>query len=272
MTEITSSTATGPMSEPRHPANDDAAPLAIELRPGVVFPDWTAVTSETARQALDAILRVFGVASGWKEYSADEDRVRTAVLASYGERGRVPTVAELAADLSLAEDAVREGLGRLRQRDMVVLDGISGEVSGAYPFTERDTGHRVVLGETTLNAMCAVDALGAGAMFGRDTFIRSSCRECGREIVVTTRDDGRALATVWPAETVVWIGIQYQDQAATSLCAVIAFFCSDGHLEAWREGNRELKGYRLSVDEGMQTGRAIFTPFLAPARGPGPAA
>lgn len=265
MTEITPSTATGPMPEPGPPANDDAAPLAIELRPGVVFPDWSAVSSETARQALDAIFEAFGVANGWNDYSAEEDSVRTAVLRSYGARGRAPTVAELAADTGLPEEAVREGLGRLRERDMVVLDGISGEVSGAYPFTENDTGHRVVLGEQTLNAMCAVDALGAGAMFGRDATVHSSCRHCGAEVRVSTRDGGRALATLAPADTVVWTGIQYEDQAATSLCTVIAFFCSDRHLEAWREGNRELKGYRMSVDEGLQTGRAIFTPFLAPA-------
>ena len=113
------------------------------------------------------------------------------MLASYGERGRAPAVAELAVDTGLAEDAVREGLGRLRQRDMVVLDAESGEVSGAYPFTERDTGHRVALGEKTLNAMCAVDALGAGAMFGHDAVIHSSCRHCGREVRGSTRGQGR---------------------------------------------------------------------------------
>jgi hypothetical protein len=265
MSEITSSLMTGSAPGPDHPASDEAAPLAIELRPGVVFPDWSAVTSETSRQALDAIFEVFGVAQGWTDYTTAEDRVRAAVLRSYGDRGRAPSVAELAADSGLPEVAVRDALGRLRGRDMVVLDGASGEVAGAYPFTERDTGHRVRLDGRTLNAMCAVDALGAGAMFGRDSVIQSSCRQCARKIAITTGEEGAALATVVPAETVVWTGIQYQDQAATTLCTVIAFFCSDAHLEAWHSENPGLKGYRMTVDEGMQTGKAIFTPFLAPA-------
>ena len=62
-------------------------------------------------------------------------------------------------------------------------------------------------------------------------------------------------------------GVAYADGcAATSLCTVRAFFCSDEHLASWRETEHpDGKGFRLSMDEGLQTGVAIFAPLLAPA-------
>ena len=70
-----------------------------------------------------------------------------------------------------------------------------------------------------------------------------------------------------PSGAVVWSGIQYFNGcAAESLCTVMAFFCSDGHLESWRDANHpDVKGFKLSMDEGLQVGKAIFMPMLATA-------
>lgn len=70
-----------------------------------------------------------------------------------------------------------------------------------------------------------------------------------------------------PPSAIVWSGIKYEDDcAATSLCAVLTFFCSDGHLESWRHTNEpDTLGFRLSMHEALQVGRAIFTPLLATA-------
>jgi hypothetical protein len=71
---------------------------------------------------------------------------------------------------------------------------------------------------------------------------------------------------VSPSGAIVWSGIDYADQcSATSLCTVLAFFCCDEHLRSWREANREVKGFRLSMVEGFQVGRAIFMDLLASA-------
>ena len=104
-------------------------------------------------------------------------------------------------------------------------------------------------------------------MFGKDVDVESSCRACGAEIQASTRGDGRALAAVSPDSAVVWSGIEYEDGcAATSLCTVIAFFCTDRCLESWRDREHpDTKGYRLSIDEAMQAGLAIFSPMLKPA-------
>ncbi len=233
------------------------------IKPGVTFPDWSVVESPVARDALLAIFEVFDMDRVWHGYTAAEDTVRTAVLSHYRRNGKAPTIAELTALCDMAEDQIAASLQDLKARDLVVLDDTQRRLTGAYPFTERNTGHRVKLGDTSVNAMCAIDALGAGAMVGSDTRIESSCRHCTTPIRITTRRNGHAIGQVSPAETVAWTGIQYEGQAATSLCTVTAFFCCDAHLDAWRADNRQDRGYRMSVDQGMQTGMAIFKPFLA---------
>jgi mercuric reductase len=138
-------------------------------------------------------------------------------------------------------------------------------IVGAYPLTDRITDHEVRISGTTVHAMCAVDALGVGAMFREDVEISSSCRHCRTPIAITTRGGGKALETFTPSGTIVWSGIRKSEGcAADTLCNVIAFFCSDEHLDAWRRENHpDIEGYRLSLDEALQVGRAIFAPSLA---------
>lgn len=78
---------------------------------------------------------------------------------------------------------------------------------------------------------------------------------------------GTALASYSPQRTVVWTGLRYADNcAASSLCTVMAFFCSDEHLEEWRIANHpDIQGHRLSMEEAHELGMAIFGPMLRAA-------
>lgn len=244
-------------------ASESAALPSYDVRPGVTVPDWSVVASPVAREVLLAMVRSEHVLNRWGGYGPAADRVRTALLQLYAEKGRAPTPGALAARAGLTETAVRPLLGNLRHRDLVVLDG--ERIVGAYPFTDRDTGHHVDLNGRTLNAMCAVDALGIGAMCGRDIAIASRCRHCGAPIRITTRDAGRALEGVERGTTVVWLSVRYERKcAANSLCAATAFFCTDDHLAVWRRQRpSDEPGFRLSIDEALEVGRAIFGPSLA---------
>lgn len=242
--------------------------FAVYIRPGVVFPDWSVVRSKKAETALGAILEVLGVERRWGAgYEESVDVVRRAVLKHYVHDGHAPSVAQLTAITNMEPERLQDVLRQLEGRDLIVLDESGGVIAGAYPFTERDTGHRIILGRRTLNAMCAIDALGVGAMVGRDIVIESSCRSCGAPIHIETQDDGTALKVCRPENAIVWSGIAYDDGcAATSLCTVMAFFCSNEHLESWGESNSSgVPGFRLSMDEAQQVGMAIFVPMLAPA-------
>jgi len=235
----------------------------IEIRPGVVFPDWFVIGSPQARDALVAILAAFRADACWRDYSADEDKVRSIVIRQYPRTGHSPSLSELKSATGMADDALKSVLLRLRQRDLVVMD--DERIVGAYPLTDRITDHEVRIAGKTVHAMCAVDALGIGDMFGEDIEISSSCRHCRAPITVTTRGAGTALETFAPPGTIVWSGIRNSDGcAADTLCTIIAFFCSDEHLDAWRRANYpHIEGYRLSLDEALQVGRAIFAPSLA---------
>ena len=237
----------------------------IALPRSVTFPNWPAVRSENAREALDAIFEAFGVKECWSGMEDTEDDVRRAILDHYGKTGHAPSLSQLADISGLETGDLSNLVNKLKGRDLLVLDEKGEAIIGSYPFTERDTGHRVHLNDVPLNAMCAIDALGAPAMYETDAVIESSCRECGKPVRVTTRRGGHELAEVSPSEAVVWSGIRYQDNcAADSLCTVIAFFCSDRHLEAWRAANHlDIMGFKLSMDEAMQAGKAIFMPMLA---------
>lgn len=240
-----------------------AALSSYAVRPGVTFPDWSVVESSDVKQALLAMVGSDHVLTRWSGYDPGTDRVRIALLQLYAEDGRAPAIRALAERAGLSEMAIRPLLEELRRRDLVVLDG--ERIVGAYPFTDQDTGHRVTLDGRVLNAMCAVDALGIGAMTDQDITIVSQCRHCDTPIRIATRGRGRALADIEPPTAVMWQSVRYEGAcAASSLCATTAFFCSDDHLSAWRRGRPASEpGFRLSIEEGLEAGRALFGPSLA---------
>ena len=247
--------------------NAPAGRPEIAIRPGVTTPDWSAVTSGTVRDALRATFETCDWEDRWAGLDEAQDRTRRAILEAYPRIGHAPSIDDLALSTGFAPDQVRVLIAKLKARDMVVLNRDGTALAGAYPFIDRATEHRMKVGEIALHAMCAIDALGTGAMLGTDIVIESACRSCGAPIHIETRDQGAALADHSPRSAVVWTGIQYADRcAADSLCTVMAFFCSDGHLESWRDDQKpSANGFRLSLDEGLQMGRAIFMPLLAAA-------
>ncbi len=233
------------------------------LRPGVTVPDWSVVASSRAREALQTLLRSEHLLHRWGGYADQADRVRSAVLQLYAENGRAPSIGAVSERSGIGAPAVRALLDELGARDLVVLDG--RRIIGAYPFTDADTGHRVTWDGHAANAMCAVDALGIGSMLGRETAIASHCRHCEAPIRIATRDDGRQLGLAEPETAVVWLSARYEGCcASTSLCRETAFFCSDAHLAASRnQSGSDVSGWRLTIDEALQVGGAIFGPSLA---------
>lgn len=232
---------------------------------GTVIPDWSVIESARAGYVLAAIAELLFPESRFADFDDRENRVRQAILRHYGAHGRAPSRRDLAGACALTDAALDRLLARLAARDLIVIEAAGGAITGAYPFTDRDTGHRVWLDGVSVNAMCAIDALGAGAMVGREAKIESACRHCGGPIVIQTARRGRALDLVTPPETVVWCGRGYDGCAATSLCLSLLFFCGEAHLNAWRTAHPGPGGSRLSPEEALQVGRALFANALSPA-------
>lgn len=243
--------------------------LHFEIRPGVLFPDWRKVRSQAAAWTISHLFKTIGIERRWRDYNERHDQVRTAILAGFAKTGHAPSLTQLAESTGLASDTVQGVLQDLKRRDLVVLDAAQTRVLAAYPFAEKETGHRVRSKTGWVNALCAVDALGVGGMLGENTAIRSVCRQCRAPIRIETSNQGAVLTFCDPPSTVVWIGDWYADGCgATSLCTTIAFFCSDSHLGQSRAAARHgTGGRRLSIEEAHQVGLALFGPMLTPGIG-----
>lgn len=239
---------------------------SVQLRPGVFRPDWTAVTAQAARQALLArgASRSSLVGAWAKPLEPRADLLWRAAVRGFAANGRSPAIAELAAQTGLMGEQARALLRSLAERDLLGLTADGEAVVYAYPFTGHWTSHVVQLDGRRLNALCAVDALGVGAMCQSDIVIDSACQHCGAAIRIDTLDRGLQIASASPQTAVVWYDFSYCCSAATSCCPNIAFFCSDEHVSAWRgSGAATQAGQRLTLPEALEVGRALFGPVLA---------
>lgn len=154
-------------------------------------------------------------------------------------------------------------LNQLQIRDLIGLEPGTGVIRYAYPFTQAETGHCIEVGGRTLRALCAIDALGAGAMSRTDVSVESSCRLCGERVHVTTAGEGSVVRSATPDSVVVWYDFAYDGSAADSCCPTIAFFCSNEHLRRWLDDKMQHhKGIILTVNEALEVGRAVFSPVL----------
>lgn len=238
---------------------------AVEIRPGVLRPDWSVVTTRAARQAL--LGRVAGRSALIEHWSqpldADADRVWQTLLRMFVRDGWPPRLAEIAIESKLPWDSVTAILHELERRDLIGLKTGTEVIRFAYPWSTSPSGHRVAIGAHALWALCAIDALAAARMYRTDASIDSACIYCATRIYVATALRGRALRTMSPPDAVVWYGLAFAGCAAASCCPSIVFLCSDAHLEAWLSSRSPRpEGVRLSMVEALEVGGAIFGPVL----------
>jgi Alkylmercury lyase len=168
----------------------------------------------------------------------------------------------------LAEKARRLGLepgaalARLACEDLVHADE-GGGVLVAYPFSARPRGHRVTIdGGATVEAMCAIDALGIAAMLDKPVEIVSHDPITGNEISlrVSPREDTR-----WNPETaVVLVGSSRCDGGPSycGCCDVLNFFETAATAEQYLHEHDAVAGMPVSIPEAIDAGRAIFADVL----------
>jgi Alkylmercury lyase len=224
-------------------------------------PNWTVVAAPAAKQALDSIIGHCKHQSRAERLTSEAEAVLAAILAHYGTKGCPPSLSEIAGVTATTTASVRECLDLLRQLDFVIIDPDSMAIRGAYPFTERATPHKVTFRRTgtTLMAMCAIDALGAGAMCRENAVITSTCGLCGLSISSHVEDSGMTLSALRPSSSVIWAGLGlWGECAADTVCTEFLFFCCDDHLRRWQALGDRSQGHRLSAEEAFQVGKALF--------------
>jgi hypothetical protein len=118
---------------------------------------------------------------------ADLD-VRRQTYALVVELGRPPLAAEVAERLDTDVRGLRSAWQRLHDAHALVLDGETGEIRMANPFSAIATPHRVHAAGREWYANCAWDAFGVCAALGVDGVVSTACPDCAHEISVEVRD------------------------------------------------------------------------------------
>lgn len=153
-------------------------------------------------------------------------------------------------------------LAALSREDLVHADE-RGEIVVAYPFSGRQSAHRVRFpGGHQAYAMCALDALGIAPMFEEPIEVESRDPLSGEEVHVQVAPDGTA---AWsPQAAVVVTGaIRRGDDAWGGCCPVLNFFASRGNAERWLDAHPQVRGHPITLSEVAAAGKVIFGDVFA---------
>jgi hypothetical protein len=120
----------------------------------------------------------------WSRLTADENRLRSALLKCLVDTGAPVAFAEVGAALSWPPEQTAAAAAGIINNKMVVLDA-DARVQFAYPVSTAATSHKVALADgRTLYAMCAIDALGCCFTFDQPVTVESACQICGKPLRV----------------------------------------------------------------------------------------
>jgi Alkylmercury lyase len=153
-------------------------------------------------------------------------------------------------------------LAHLVTVDLVEADPATARVLGAYPFSTTPRGHQVqIAGGPTVQASCAIDALGIPAMLDRDVVITSRDPHTGDPIRVSVTN---GQASWHPDDTVVAVGTDRScGPSACSRCPYITFHPSGltaaAHLQA-----ASLAGTILTQPQALAAAALLFRDLLHP--------
>jgi hypothetical protein len=178
-------------------------------------------------------------------------------------------VARLAGELE-----PRAALAALAAADVVHTDPATGMVSVAYPFSGRFTLHRVALaGGPTVQAMCALDALGIPQMTRRDGRISSTDPTSGQPITVEVHSGAwrwQPATTVVLAATTTAAGERCR-AVADCCCPYINFPADPRDADVYRRTHLGMAGELLDQAEAVEAARRVFGGLLDQDSGHDPA-
>lgn len=209
---------------------------------------------------------------------AEHKRVHQAILRTLVEEGRALSRGEIAAMLGVSEERAASVIALLGSYDLVVrnelavtdahtgrlviLDAMGGDVVGAYPVTTEETIHHVHVNGQNIFAMCAVDALAVGPMFGVDVEISSQCAVTGDSVQVRQR--GPQVLGASPSAERIRVGVRWQRPttcAAHVLCRQMVFLRDLEVAREWAGGDPVTKEL-FTLPEAIAFGDAFFRPLM----------
>ena len=141
---------------------------------------------------------------------AEDDReVRIAIARSIRTRGKIPTIAAVAADMGHKDSAaVEASFGRMIEGHVFIPRKDSHEIYTYNPFCSEPTDFFVTAAGRVWFGICAWDAFGIPAALGEPGVIETHCADCGEPLVVEVDADGGTELQTW---TVMQVGVSARD-------------------------------------------------------------
>ncbi len=199
------------------------------------------------------------------EYGPDHLRLLVQVVRQLAQ-GRplsAEQVDQRIAALGLAPDAAHQFLRELTERDA------GDQIVGAMGLSLNDHPHRLSVDGVSLSAWCALDTLFLPAVLQQTATIESPSPATNATIQL--RVSPERVEEVRPAGAVVSIVLvdpSRENMASVeaiwnAFCHHIHFFASREEAERWANGRDDIA--ILSVDEGFELGRQVWSRVLADA-------
>src|SRR6266849_7527705 len=140
---------------------------------------------------------------------ADDDReVRIAIARSIKTRGKIPTIAAVAADMGKDIATVDASFARMIEARVFIPKKDSHEIYAYDPFCVGPTDFFVTAAGRVWFGICAWDALGIPAALGEAGVVETHCADCNESLVVDVDADGATEVQTW---TVMQVGVPARD-------------------------------------------------------------
>lgn len=147
----------------------------------------------------------------------------------------------------------------LNEYDLIVLSQDNNTIRGAYPFSLNKTRHKIVLENTEIYAMCALDAIAIAPVFNLKTKILSKCHVSNEKIEI--QQDGDTLIEALPSLD-LHVGIKWQQAgvcAADSLCMEMVFLKDNKVASEWKLGDNKSI---FSLNDAIKFSIQYFEPLV----------
>jgi len=192
----------------------------------------------------------------------NDGRVHQRVIASFVERGRPPSLSELADELAAPADAVADALHRLEAEHGVVLHPGSTDVWIAHPFSASPTGVWVKGEARGWWAPCMWCALGVAVLAAPEATIHARHGGEAEPAVFTVE----AATRISPAAVVHFpIPVRRAWDNVVHWCATVQPFRAAEDAAAWSARHGLAPGDAVPIDRVLALARVWYGRHLDPA-------
>jgi hypothetical protein len=222
--------------------------------------------TKTSRQSVERVLEAAGIPRSrcgterTARLGREERQFYRWILDRFA-RAAPPTAAQLA-EQARAHDLDPEAASEILAREDLVHTDDDGAVLVAYPFSARPRGHRVTIDDgPTVEAMCAIDALGIAPMLNKPIEVGSHDPISRSEVRVRLHPQEGA---AWEPETAVVLAGSScaSGPSYCGCCDVLNFFDSTETAQQYLLEHADLTGIPISILEAIEAGHAIFGEVL----------